>query len=111
MFVVLRLQVPGDQLGDAGARRGAKGHNVSPRPVDGDVGNAVLAAAQDGAQVEEGDGAGELNVDDFTAPLVRVSDTKERGGCHLLSKLKFECFDLNPSSLLNFPAFTYEKSG
>lgn len=75
MFVVLCFQVPGDQLSDAGTRGGAKGHHVSPFPVDSDLGNAVLAAAQYRAQVEEGDSAEEFDVDDFTARLVWVSDT------------------------------------
>lgn len=86
MFVVLCLQVPGDQLSDAGTRGGAKGHHVSPYPVDSDLGNAVLAAAQYRPQIEEGDSAEEFNVDDFTAPLVWISDTDStkwvvRGEC------------------------------
>lgn len=76
MFVVLCLQVPGDQLSDAGMRGGAKGHDMSPRLVDRDLGNAVLAAAQYRPQVEEGHSAEEFDVDDFTASLVWVSDTK-----------------------------------
>lgn len=84
MFVVLCLQVPGDQLSDAGARGRAEGHDVSPSPVDRDLGNAVLAAAQYGPQVEEGHSAEEFDVDDFTAPLVWVSDTDkvQRVRCH-----------------------------
>lgn len=75
MFVVLCLQVPGDQLSDAGDRGGAKGHSVSACPVDSDLGNEVLAAAHYRPQIEEGDSADEFNVDDVTAPLVWVSDT------------------------------------
>lgn len=75
MFVVLCLQIPRDQLSDAGTRGGAKSHDVSPCPVDSDLGNAVLAAAQYRPQVEEGDRAEEFDVDDFTAAPVRVSDT------------------------------------
>lgn len=81
MFVVLRLQIPSDQLCDASTRAGAEGHSMSPRLVHGDLGNVVLATAQYRAQVEEGDSAEEFDVNDFTVPLVWVSDTdRVQGG-------------------------------
>lgn len=84
MLVVLCLQVPGDQLSDASALGGAKGHNVSARPVDSDVGNTVLAAAQYRPQVEERVSAEELDVNDFTGRLVWISDREKvvTGECH-----------------------------
>lgn len=75
MFVVLCLQVPGDQFSDAGTRGGAEGNSMCPCLVDRDLGNAVLAAAQYRPQVEEGDGAEDLDMDDVTASLVWVSGT------------------------------------
>lgn len=73
VFVILCLQVPGEQLSDAGACGGAKGHDVSPCPVDCHLGNTVLGTTKDRSQVLEGDGAEELNVDDLTATLVWIS--------------------------------------
>ena len=77
MFVVLCLQVPGDQLSDAGVNGGTKGYDVSSPPVDSDLGNAVLGAAKYRPQVLEGDSAEELDVDDFTASLVRIPGTEK----------------------------------
>lgn len=75
MFVVLCLQVPGDDVSDAGTRGGAEGNGMCPCLVDRDLGKEVLAAAQYRPQVEEGDGAEKLDMDDVTASLVWVSDT------------------------------------
>lgn len=64
MFVVLCLQVPGDDVSDAGTRGGAEGNGMCPCLVDRDLGKEVLAL-----------GAEKLDMDDVTASLVWVSDT------------------------------------
>lgn len=48
---------------------------MCPCLVDRDLGKEVLAAAQYRPQVEEGDGAEKLDMDDVTASLVWVSNT------------------------------------
>lgn len=74
MLVVVSLQVPGDQLGDACVKGGAEGHSVASQPIDNYLGNGVLTAAQYGAQIKEGGGAEEFYVDDFTTTLIWVPD-------------------------------------
>ncbi len=54
-------------------RSGTKGHNVGPTPCNGDLGNVVLTATQDRAQVLERCCAEEFNVNDFTLAFIGVS--------------------------------------
>lgn len=77
MLVVFRLQVPNNDVSGAAASRGAEGHDVRPAPGDGYLGDEVLTTPQDGAQILEGGGAEELDVDDVTLAFIRVSEDKE----------------------------------
>lgn len=76
--MVFSLKVPDNNLCGGAARGGTKGHNVGPAPCNGDLGNVVLTATQDRAQVLEGCCAEEFNMNDFTVSSIRVSvKTKE----------------------------------
>lgn len=68
-------------------RGGTKGHNVGPAPCNGDLGNVVLAATQDRAQVLEGCCAEEFNVNDFTVSFIGVPvKTKETDIMDIISQ-------------------------
>lgn len=60
---------------------------MGPCSVDSDLGNVVLAAAQDRALVLKGGCAEDLNVDDFTVSLVRVPERDNRV-CKMSSRIR-----------------------
>jgi len=76
--MIFSFKVPGNNLCGGAARGGTKGHNVGPAPCNGDLGNVVLTATQDRAQVLEGCCAEEFNMKDFTVSFIRVSEKKRR---------------------------------
>lgn len=76
VFMVFSLKVPDNNLCGGAARGGTKGHNVGPAPCNGDLGNVVLTATQNRAQVLKGCRAEEFNMNDFTVSSIRVSVKK-----------------------------------
>lgn len=78
VFMVFSLKVPDNNLCGGAARGGTKGHNVGPAPCNGDLGNVVLTATQNRAQVLKGCRAEEFNMNDFTVSSIRVSVKKTK---------------------------------